>query len=100
LLRHTVDFVSIPGCPGAIYAFAITHSRRIVSLEPDRRWSNRLRLPFLLLPLTLTSAAAIAKPLDVIVDQLVAAPERFNGKRVSVSGYFDTTAHHGCGPLI
>jgi hypothetical protein len=55
-----------------------------------------LRLPFLSLLLTLTSAAATSKPLDVTVDQLVAAPERFNGKRVSVSGYFDTTVHHGC----
>jgi hypothetical protein len=55
-----------------------------------------LRLAFLLLLLTLTSAAATSKLLDVSIDQLVAAPERFNGKRVSVSGYFDTTVHHGC----
>jgi hypothetical protein len=53
-----------------------------------------LRLP--LLSLLLTSVAASAKPLDVTVDQLVTAPERFNGKQVSVSGYFDTTVHHGC----
>jgi len=55
-----------------------------------------LRLPFLSLLLALTSAAATSKPLDVTVDQLVDAPERFNGKRVAVSGYFDTTVHHGC----
>ena len=55
-----------------------------------------LSLPFLSLLLALTSASATSKPLDVTVDQLVDAPERFNGKRVSVSGYFDTTVHHGC----
>jgi hypothetical protein len=55
-----------------------------------------LRLPFLLLLLTLTSAAATSTLLDVTIDRLVAAPEGFNGKRVSVSGYFDTTVHHGC----
>jgi hypothetical protein len=53
-----------------------------------------LRLP--LLSLLLTSVVATAKPLDVTIDQLVAAPERFNGKQVSVTGYFDTTVHHGC----
>ena len=55
-----------------------------------------LTRPFLLLLLALTSAAATSKPLDITVDQLVNAPERFNGKRVSVSGYLDTTVHHGC----
>jgi len=55
-----------------------------------------LRLPLLSLLIALTSAAATSKPLDVTVDQLVAAPTRFNGKRVSVIGYFDTTVHHGC----
>jgi hypothetical protein len=55
-----------------------------------------LRLLLLSLLLALTSAAATAKPRDVTVDQLVATPEQFNGKRVSVTGYFDTTVHHGC----
>jgi hypothetical protein len=55
-----------------------------------------LRLPLLSLLLALTSMAATSKPLDVTVDQLVATPEQFNGKRVSVIGYFDTTVHHGC----
>jgi hypothetical protein len=55
-----------------------------------------VRLPLVSLLLALTSAAAISKPLDVTVDQLVAAPKQFNGKRVSVIGYFDTTVHHGC----
>jgi len=53
-------------------------------------------LPLLSLVLAITSAAATSKPFDVTVDQLVAAPEQFNGKRVSVTGYFDTTIHHGC----
>jgi hypothetical protein len=55
-----------------------------------------LRLPLLSLLLALTSPAATSKPLDVTVDQLVATPEQFNGKRVSVIGHFDTTVHHGC----
>ncbi|SRR6266545_2847880 len=54
------------------------------------------KLPLLSLVLAITSAAATSKPFDVTVDQLVAAPEQFNGKRVSVTGYFDTTIHHGC----
>jgi hypothetical protein len=53
-------------------------------------------LPLLLLLLAVTSATATSKPLDVTVDQLVTMPEQFNGKRVSVTGYFDTTVHHGC----
>jgi hypothetical protein len=55
-----------------------------------------VRLPLVSLLLALTSAAATSKPLDVTVDLLVAAPKQFNGKRVSVTGYFDTTVHHGC----
>ena len=55
-----------------------------------------LRLPLLLLLLANTLAAATSKPLHVTVDQLIAAPKQFNGKRVSVTGYFDTTVHHGC----
>jgi hypothetical protein len=55
-----------------------------------------VRLPLVSLLLALTSAAATSEPLDVTVDQLVAAPKQFNGKRVSVTGYFDTTVHHGC----
>ena len=38
---------------------------------------------------------ATAKPFDVTIDQLIAVPEQFNGKQVSVTGYFDTTVHHG-----
>jgi hypothetical protein len=45
---------------------------------------------------TACSAVAASKPLEVTVDQLVAAPKQFNGKRVSVIGYFDLTVHHGC----
>jgi len=55
-----------------------------------------LSLPFVSLLLTLTSAVATSEPLNVTINQLVAAPEQFNGKRVSVIGYFDTTVHHGC----
>jgi len=55
-----------------------------------------VRLPLVSLLLALTSAVATSEPLDVSVDQLVAAPKQFNGKRVSVTGYFDTTVHHGC----
>src|SRR5260370_12030019 len=55
-----------------------------------------VRLPLRPLLLALPSAAASSEPLDVTVDQLVATPEQFNGKRVSVTGYFDTTVHHGC----
>jgi hypothetical protein len=43
-----------------------------------------------------SSAVADSKPIDVSVQQLVAAPQQFNGKRVSVSGYFDTTETHAC----
>jgi hypothetical protein len=43
-----------------------------------------------------SSAAAASTPLEVTVDQLVAIPKQFNGKRVSVTGYFDLTVHHGC----
>jgi len=55
-----------------------------------------IRLPLLSLLLALTSAAATSKPFDVTVDQLVTTPEQFNGKRVSVPGYFDTTVRHSC----
>jgi hypothetical protein len=55
-----------------------------------------VRLPLISLLFALTSAAAISEPLGVTVDQLVAAPKQSNGKRVSVTGYFDTTVHHGC----
>jgi hypothetical protein len=46
--------------------------------------------------LAASSAVADSKPIDVSVQQLVAAPQQFNGKRVSVSGYFDTTETHAC----
>lgn len=48
------------------------------------------------LALLLMSLAASAKPVEVTVDQLVATPKQFTGKQVSVTGYFDTTVHHGC----
>jgi len=32
----------------------------------------------------------------VSVQQLVATPQQYNGKRVSVTGYFDTTETHAC----
>ena len=53
-----------------------------------------LKLPVLVV--LLTSVAATAKPVEVSVDQLVASPKQFNGRQVSVAGYFDTTVHHGC----
>jgi hypothetical protein len=43
-----------------------------------------------------SSAVADSKPIDVSVQQLVATPQQFNGKRVSVSGYFDTVETHAC----
>lgn len=43
-----------------------------------------------------SSAAADSKPLAVSIQQLVATPQRYNGKRVSVTGYFDTTETHAC----
>jgi len=43
-----------------------------------------------------SSGLAISKPVEVAVNQLVSAPNQFNGKTVSVTGYFDTTVHHGC----
>jgi hypothetical protein len=42
------------------------------------------------------SATVASTPVEVTVDQLVRTPKQFNGKRVSVTGYFDTTVHHGC----
>ena len=46
--------------------------------------------------LAASSAVAHSKPIDVSIQQLVATPQRFNGKRVSVIGYFDTTEIHAC----
>jgi hypothetical protein len=43
-----------------------------------------------------SSAVADSKPIDVSVQQLVVTPQQFNGKRVSVTGYFDTTETHAC----
>jgi hypothetical protein len=43
-----------------------------------------------------SSVLAKSKPVEVTVDQLVSTPKQFNGKNVSVTGYFDTTVHHGC----
>jgi hypothetical protein len=43
-----------------------------------------------------SSVLAISKPVEVTVDQLVSSPKQFNGKDISVTGYFDTTVHHGC----
>jgi hypothetical protein len=42
------------------------------------------------------SCLADSKPIDVSVQQLVATPQQYNGKRVSVSGYFDTVETHEC----
>ena len=36
-----------------------------------------------------SSVSAAAKPIDVTVAQLVQTPQRFHGKRVSVTGYYD-----------
>src|SRR6266545_4502980 len=46
--------------------------------------------------LAASSAVADSKPIDVSIQQLVATPQQFNGKRVSVIGYFDTTEIHAC----
>ena len=46
--------------------------------------------------LAASSAVAHSKPIDVSIQQLVATPQRFNGKRVSVIGYFDTNEIHAC----
>ena len=46
--------------------------------------------------LAVSSAAADSKPIAVSIQQLVATPQQFNGKRVSVTGYFDTTETHAC----
>src|SRR5260370_16856156 len=43
-----------------------------------------------------SSAVADPKPIDVSVQQLVVTPQQFNGKRISVTGYFDTTETHAC----
>jgi hypothetical protein len=43
-----------------------------------------------------SSAVADPKPIDVSIQQLVATPQRYNGERVSVSGYFDTVETHAC----
>lgn len=42
------------------------------------------------------SSATLRNPVDIELRQLIATPDRFNGKRVSVTGYFDTTQAHGC----
>jgi hypothetical protein len=46
--------------------------------------------------LAASSAVADSKPSDVTIQELVATPQRFNGKRMSVIGYFDTTEVHAC----
>jgi hypothetical protein len=46
--------------------------------------------------LVASSAAADSEPIDVSIQQLVGTPQQYNGKRVSVSGYFDTTETHAC----
>jgi hypothetical protein len=39
---------------------------------------------------------ANSKPVEVSIQQLIAMPQQFNGKHVSVTGYFDTTEIHAC----
>jgi hypothetical protein len=48
--------------------------------------------------LILAASAALgdSKPIEVSIQQLVATPLRFNGKRVAVTGYFDTVETHAC----
>jgi hypothetical protein len=43
-----------------------------------------------------SSAVADSEPISVSIQQLVATPQQYSGKRVSVSGYFDTTETHAC----
>jgi len=54
------------------------------------------RLLFAVFVLAASSAVAASNPIDVTITQLIASPQEFNGKRVAVTGYFDTTEHHGC----
>lgn len=42
------------------------------------------------------SACAESKPLAVTVEQLLATPERFEGKRIAVSGFFECAFEAGC----
>jgi hypothetical protein len=56
--------------------------------------SRRLLAAALLV--TASSAVADSKPVVVSIQQLIATPQRYNGKRVSVTGYFDTTETHAC----
>jgi len=50
------------------------------------------------LMLAASSAVADTKPVDVSIQRLIATPQQFNGKRVSVTGYLDTTEHHALRP--
>lgn len=59
---------------------------------------NALRSVFALLLMFTPAIAcpAVPSPAEVSVRQLLETPERFNGKRISVTGYFDTTEAHAC----
>jgi hypothetical protein len=43
-----------------------------------------------------SSVVASSIPIEVLIQQLVATPQQFNGKQVSVTGYFDVTETHAC----
>lgn len=49
-----------------------------------------------MLLLAASSVGASSIPIDVSIQQLVATPHQFNGKQVSVTGYFDVTETHAC----
>src|SRR5438128_9623286 len=46
--------------------------------------------------LTVASVGGASAPLQVTVDQLLATPKRFDGKRVAVSGFFECAFEAGC----
>ena len=43
-----------------------------------------------------SSVVASSTPIEVSIQQLAATPQQFNGKQVSVTGYFDVTETHAC----
>jgi hypothetical protein len=49
-----------------------------------------LRLPAIALVVVASSAGAASRPIQTSVEQLLAAPQRFHGKRVEVTGFFDS----------
>jgi len=44
----------------------------------------------------MTANGASTQPLNPTVEELIASPEKFEGRRVAVAGYLDTTEPHAC----